>query len=601
MASRFVLPFADVGSGISPSDGATLDFFDTGTSTRKDTFSNEALTLANANPVIADGDGVFPDIFMPDGGRYKVTLKDKNGVQIFEADPVVGEVSASLSAKTFDTVAAMVASTELNVGDIVETAGYTTKGDNGQNQYEVVAAATGTDDGGSFIDLATHQAKGLFPLSPTNVKQFGAVGDKVADDTSEIQAAVDFVLITGGEVHIPAGQYIVTSQILVDLTGISQTPIADPKRLNIRGDGKGNTILLQNTDSVNTLVVRGAASPVSHGYFTIGHLAFGGNSSTSRTSNGLRIEDIAYCTVEECTFHNYNVCLVLDGCLSSNFNGLIFNESVKGVFSDASTSGPHANYYSGCEFRQLTSLAYDGLTGMSQGVFIGCQIEGNGTQADSAKGGMHFRLNGAAGEVGPTFIGCYFEVNGGGFDIKVEETASARVAVNVISCNFNRTSSTKFVTNNILTAGDVNLGIQGSTFTSFNTYVPDAGRPYLSLGATTRFTDLGNRWEDAVEGPTISQGIPYAGFVIGSAGAGVTGTLPIGWSVAQTSTGVFTVTHNLGHTDYSVVATADSTLDRTLERTVKATASFQVKTTDLANGASDVDFSFLLTELKPID
>lgn len=194
MAIRFILPFADVGNGISPSDGATLDFFETGTSTRKDTFSNEAATIANANPVIANGDGVFDDtdIFLPDGGRYKVVLKNKNGVQIWEADPVVGGVSPSEISRTFDTVAAMVASTELVIGDIVETAGYTAKGDGGDNRYEVVAAATGTADGGSFINLSTHQAKGLFPKDIITSDQFGAIGDLAADDGAEIQATIDY-------------------------------------------------------------------------------------------------------------------------------------------------------------------------------------------------------------------------------------------------------------------------------------------------------------------------------------------------------------------------------------------------------------------------
>jgi len=78
MASRFILPLADVGNGISPSDGAKLTFFITGTSTLKDTYSDEAATTPNTNPVVSDGDGLFPEIWIE--GSYKVRLTDKNSV-----------------------------------------------------------------------------------------------------------------------------------------------------------------------------------------------------------------------------------------------------------------------------------------------------------------------------------------------------------------------------------------------------------------------------------------------------------------------------------------------------------------------------------------
>lgn len=94
----------------------------------------------------------------------------------------------------FDTVADMVAAKYLEVGDTVTTLGYVAKGDGGGNTYEVVAAATGTVDGGSFIDLvgSTGQAKGLFVDSIVKAKQFGAVLDGVADDAVVLQAASDY-------------------------------------------------------------------------------------------------------------------------------------------------------------------------------------------------------------------------------------------------------------------------------------------------------------------------------------------------------------------------------------------------------------------------
>jgi len=80
MAIRFILPFADVGSGILPSSGAQLFFYkNKEVGTDKDTFTSIDELIENANPVIADANGLFPDIFVT--GAYTVVLKDKDDSQ----------------------------------------------------------------------------------------------------------------------------------------------------------------------------------------------------------------------------------------------------------------------------------------------------------------------------------------------------------------------------------------------------------------------------------------------------------------------------------------------------------------------------------------
>jgi hypothetical protein len=129
--------------------------------------------------------------------KYKIVLyknsTDADANTTGNADWVIDAVDqAAIKAENeiiFETVAAMVADTTLSVGDHVRTLGYTTIGDGGGNEYDVVAAATGTDDGGSYIDLATHQAKGLFPNDYYSVKHFGSVSDGSTDDTAVILVA----------------------------------------------------------------------------------------------------------------------------------------------------------------------------------------------------------------------------------------------------------------------------------------------------------------------------------------------------------------------------------------------------------------------------
>jgi len=81
MSFRFPEPRVRVGDGIDSFDGATLSFFEFGTSTPKITFSDSALTSANTDPVVADGDGLFGDIFTDTKGT--VTLKTKQGAVVY--------------------------------------------------------------------------------------------------------------------------------------------------------------------------------------------------------------------------------------------------------------------------------------------------------------------------------------------------------------------------------------------------------------------------------------------------------------------------------------------------------------------------------------
>lgn len=112
--------------------------------------------------------------------------------------------------KRFSSVAAMVADTTLSVGQIVETTSYYNGLYKGGNKYRIVAAGTGTVDGGSYISLLNGlQASGIFE-DTINVCQFGAYGDGVADDTAAIQNAIN---IRTFKVFLPNGTYKLTAGV----------------------------------------------------------------------------------------------------------------------------------------------------------------------------------------------------------------------------------------------------------------------------------------------------------------------------------------------------------------------------------------------------
>ena len=83
--------------------GAKLYFYTTGTTTAKNTFSEETLTTANANPVVANAAGRFGAIFLG-SGDYKVVLKDADDVEIWSADPVAKATTTAATTTVSGTV-----------------------------------------------------------------------------------------------------------------------------------------------------------------------------------------------------------------------------------------------------------------------------------------------------------------------------------------------------------------------------------------------------------------------------------------------------------------------------------------------------------------
>jgi len=88
-------------NGLDAGSGFKLEFFASGTTTPKDTYSDKNRNTPNSNPVVADSAGRFGSIFMGTGS-YRVVLKDADDVTIWTRDDVAGgyatEVSEALAS-----------------------------------------------------------------------------------------------------------------------------------------------------------------------------------------------------------------------------------------------------------------------------------------------------------------------------------------------------------------------------------------------------------------------------------------------------------------------------------------------------------------------
>lgn len=88
MATLFQLPKTAPVFGGESLQSAKLYFFQSGTLTPITTYTTAALSVAHTHPVVADGDGVFPAIFLNESvnATYRMQLKDSTDVLQYDTD-----------------------------------------------------------------------------------------------------------------------------------------------------------------------------------------------------------------------------------------------------------------------------------------------------------------------------------------------------------------------------------------------------------------------------------------------------------------------------------------------------------------------------------
>lgn len=99
---RFLKVTAD---GLVPNALGTLTFRETDLTTPKDTYTTQALSVANTNPITLDADGRPPhNIYLAPGG-YSVFAKDSDGADLWDI-PYVSDVGSTFAMSWGTTQAA---------------------------------------------------------------------------------------------------------------------------------------------------------------------------------------------------------------------------------------------------------------------------------------------------------------------------------------------------------------------------------------------------------------------------------------------------------------------------------------------------------------
>jgi hypothetical protein len=220
--------------------------------------------------------------------------------------------------------------------------------------------------GASDLDQSLKEIKGQKFMDYVNVKDFGAVGDGVSDDSVAFQNALD----TGNDIYVPSGTYLVS--------GVNW----DQKN-NIYGN-HNRTVIKNNVDDTYIFIT----GIQNWNFKSINNLTLKGKDDTL-TTNGFKFGNndafAGRVIFNNINFINFNKAVFKEsGNIGNRINQCTFEKANYHWYAEDSTTEVtmHAgcDYFEGCHFSkaQKASIYYSNNTdGIGQITFNNCIQENN--------------------------------------------------------------------------------------------------------------------------------------------------------------------------------------------------------------------------------
>lgn len=332
-----------------------------------------------------------------------------------------------------------------------------------------------------------------------SVKDFNAAADGIFDDAPEIQAAIDAAKLTGGEVYLPAGKYILNSTLVIS----HDVAYSSILRVNIRGEGEGCVTLIANHTGP-VLQVQSSNNANFMYFFRMSGLKIDGNGLASSC---VQADNIGWCHFEDVSFIAANgKGFDATDVLSAEFTRCNFRSNLQGYhFRYSNLSRPNAIVMTSCNVGFNTT--YGGLVeGAATFTLLGGAFERNGESAGGAGYGLKAYNCGVEGSVGVVATGVYFELNDRIADLLLKHDAAGDCMHVLTGCTFYRWNASLYATNNLLferTASNSLVTLLGCGFKSGGTYTASSSRKYWA-GPSGAIYDNGlgaNLYQVALETP----------------------------------------------------------------------------------------------------
>jgi len=305
-----------------------------------------------------------------------------------DGDLDIGGVIKGAVELEFSSVTAMLNYDFSSVSDgaRVKCNGYNTAGDQffGPDVFWD-ASSTATADGLSVFDPVASGAGRLVREfdSDINVRWAGALGNGSTDDSSAIQAVIDYIESQPASgwsvVYVPSGRFLISSTLT--FTGNYR---------GIRGDGQTSRIVTTS----DIPMVRIDCSSGNAYYFQASSLSFEGGVSGTRTSNtGIEVYALAGSSP-----YYFNHFIFTDLLFAGTYRGIHFNKAVAGpsnearvnwgIISNVRTTNLGAN-----QIENSIDFSYGSGTG---NVIEGCTLLSNGVGINFSSGALDIQHTGTA-------------------------------------------------------------------------------------------------------------------------------------------------------------------------------------------------------------